>query len=82
MISISDRNRGKIVAEPATKLDNKRKFAIKALQFLTMICMNPKEDENFNEMLNIIQEATDKADRLYNPEGIKDECCATEFFDN
>lgn len=63
---------GTIEVTPNTPLNKTKKCIIKGLSFLQLICMTPdsEEDENFNEFVDIISEAANKVQKLYNG----DEC--------
>ena len=69
-IKVSHSELGTITAQTVNKLDKRKKYIIKSLAFLQLVCMTPaeEEDENFDEFLEIVNAATSKARILYNGE--------------
>jgi hypothetical protein len=65
-IRVADKNLGECNIDVNVPLGKKEEYVIKALCILQIMCMNSKEDKSkFGEFLNIIKEATEKADMLF-----------------
>lgn len=66
-INISHDELGTITAMPNCELTKEKKFMIKSLAFLQLICMTPdeEEDENFGEFIEIISKAASEVRILY-----------------
>ncbi len=79
-IKISHVELGTIIAKPNHKLDKKKKYMIKSLAFLQLVCMTPDSevDENFDKFLDIISKTAEDARKLYH--GITTETDAVQQF--
>lgn len=76
-ITVSHGELGSIVAEPCNEINKQKKYMIKSLAFLQLVCMTPdsQEDENFPEFMQIMAKATADVRLLYNGE----ECESTSI---
>jgi len=79
-IKVSHGELGSIVAKPINNISKKKKFMIKSLAFLQLVCMTPdnEEDENFGQFLDIVSKAAADARALYK-EGTNESSSIKQF---
>ena len=66
VIKVRDRNVGECNIKTYTDIGKDEEYLIKSLCMLQLLCINSKsEPEKFDQFINILKEATQKAENLY-----------------
>ena len=66
-IRVASKGIGECIIKSDSELQTPEEYTIKALCMLQLTCMNSQEDPvKFRELLQILNEALIKADKLYN----------------
>lgn len=69
-IRIADKKLGECVITVNKEIGKSEEYAIKSLCMLQLMCMNTqKNDPRFKEFVRVLREATNKAEKIYKPEG-------------
>lgn len=81
-IRVSDKELGECNVEINSKIDKRAEYLIKSLCVMQIMCMNSDEQsDKFEDFIQIIKEATEKAQQLYCDEEINEqELNGTEDF--
>lgn len=66
-IRVSHGELGTVEVTPAHNISKRKKYMIKSLAFLQLVCMTPanQEDENFGEFLELVSKTASDARELF-----------------
>jgi hypothetical protein len=77
---VTNKEIGEITINAYKKINKAEEYAVKSLAMLQIVCMNPEDKDKFTQFLEIIDEATTKANELYGKDDISCKSDPAEFF--